>query len=213
METLIGIACRDHVILAASSSAAHSILQFKDDEDKLHPIEDNKILATTGEAGDRVQFTDFIQRNLSLNSHRQGRRTTAPAAAHFIRGELANAIRSRSPFGVNCLLGAFDPPLPELRKLAETSGKAVADGSGAYLWYLDHLGSLQQVPYGTQGYGGSFCMAILDRYYKETQTEAESVELIGQCVAEVRKRIIINNPRFTVKLINKDGIKTLPPIV
>ena len=43
-------------------------------------------------------------------------------------------------------------------------------------------------------------------------TEAESQALIATCVEEVRKRIIINNPKFCVKIINKDGIKVLDQI-
>uniref|UniRef100_A0A7S1NG49 Proteasome subunit beta n=1 Tax=Eutreptiella gymnastica TaxID=73025 RepID=A0A7S1NG49_9EUGL len=212
METVIGIACKDHVIVAASASAAHSIIQIKDTEDKLHVIDPRKILATVGEAGDRVQFTDYIARNLVLNATRQGRENTATSAAHFIRWQLANSIRSRSPYQVNCLLAAFDPPLPELKKLNEAKNESKPDGSGSYLWYMDYLGSMEKVPFATQGYGGTFCMAILDRYYKEDMTEAESQALIGRCVDEVRKRIIINNPKFCVKIINKDGIKVLDQV-
>jgi|UniRef100_A0A7S4CWQ4 20S proteasome subunit beta 4 len=210
METIIGIACKDHVIVAASAQANHSIIQIKDTEDKLHAVDSNKILATAGEAGDRVQFTDYVSRNLVLNATRQGRSNTAASAAHFIRWQLANSIRSRSPYQVFCLLAAYDNPLPELKRLNETKGENKPDGSGAYLWYMDYLGTMQQVPFATHGYGGTFCMAILDRYYKEDMTEDESKALMQKCIDEVKKRIVINNSKFCVKIINKDGIKVLP---
>lgn len=209
METLIAIACKDHVIVAASASAAHSIIQIKDTEDKLHQLDDSKILATCGEAGDRVQFTDYIARNLVLNATRTGRENTATSAAHFIRWQLANSIRSRSPYQVNCLLAAYDQPLPELTRLNEAKGENKPDGSGAHLWYMDYLGAMQAIPFGGQGYGATFCYAILDRYYKEDMTEEESKALIKKCIDEVRLRIIINNPKFCVKIINKTGIHVL----
>lgn len=34
---------------------------MKDNEDKILKIDENKLLAASGEAGDRVQFTEFIQ--------------------------------------------------------------------------------------------------------------------------------------------------------
>lgn len=48
------------------------------------------------------------------------------------------------------------------------------------------------------------------RFYREDQTEEESIALVERCVREVQKRIIINSPKFAVKIINKDGIKVLP---
>jgi 20S proteasome subunit beta 4 len=210
METIIGIACKDHVIVAASAQVDYSIIQLKDNEDKLHQVDSNKILATAGASGDRVQFTDYVSRNLVLNSTRQGRPNSASSAAHFIRLGLAEAIRSPSPYSVFCLLAAYDAPLPELQKLNEAKGESKPDGSGSYLWYLDYLGTMQRIPFGTQGYGGTFCTAIIDRYYREDLTEAESTALMAQCVAEVQKRLIISTPKFIVKIINKDGIKTLP---
>eukprot|EP00667_Euglena_gracilis_P025664 EG_transcript_30279 len=204
METLLAIACKDHVIVAGSAQANFSILLLKDTEDKLHEVDTNKILATSGAVGDRMNFADYIARNLVLNATRQGRPNSASSAAHFIRGALADAIRSPSPFEVQCLFAAFDPPLPELKKLNEAKGQSRPDGSGAYLWYLDYLGTMQRIPFGAQGYGGTFCTAIVDRFYREDQTEEESIALVERCVREVQKRIIINSPKFAVKIINKD---------
>ena len=41
-------------------------------------------------------------------------------------------------------------------------------------------------------------------------TEDESKALMQKCIDEVKKRIVINNSKFCVKIINKDGIKVLP---
>lgn len=44
-------------------------------------------------------------------------------------------------------------------------------------------------------------------------TEKEAYELMKKCVAEVKRRFIVNLPKFRVRLINKDGLKDLPVIV
>lgn len=44
-------------------------------------------------------------------------------------------------------------------------------------------------------------------------TEQEAYDLMKKCVAEVKRRFIVNLPKFRVRLINKDGLKDLPPIV
>eukprot|EP01012_Entosiphon_sulcatum_P016716 TRINITY_DN2160_c0_g1_i1.p1 TRINITY_DN2160_c0_g1~~TRINITY_DN2160_c0_g1_i1.p1 ORF type:complete len:212 (-),score=23.01 TRINITY_DN2160_c0_g1_i1:17-652(-) len=211
METLIAIACNDHVIFAGSAGAGRSIIQFKDNEDKLHVVDDNKILASSGEIGDRVNFAAWVSRNLALNANREHRNLPGSSAAHFIRAELAKSIRSSSPYVVNCLFGSFDKPLPELAKL-KAAGEAVNDGSGSQLYYLDYLGSLQRIPFGTQGYGGTFVTAILDRYWRPDQSVDESYELLRKCCDEVKKRIVISSPAFVVKVITKEGVKVLAPL-
>eukprot|EP01006_Ploeotia_vitrea_P003688 TRINITY_DN113054_c0_g1_i1.p2 TRINITY_DN113054_c0_g1~~TRINITY_DN113054_c0_g1_i1.p2 ORF type:complete len:218 (-),score=35.10 TRINITY_DN113054_c0_g1_i1:1225-1878(-) len=206
-ETLVGIACKDHVMVMGSSQAvAHGILQLKATEDKLAQVADNKILAAIGETGDRTHLCEYIARNQALNTHRQdGRMNTAPATAAFIRRTLANSLRSRSPFYCHVLFAAFDPPLPELERLKKEGKEVADDGSGSYLYWMDYLGTQQRAPYAAHGVAGSFCIAVLDRYWKVDQTEKESYELLKRCVEEIRSRISVNNPRFTVKVIDASG--------
>ena len=42
------------------------------DEDKILKVSDNLMLATMGEAGDRVQFTEYISKNILLYRMRNG---------------------------------------------------------------------------------------------------------------------------------------------
>lgn len=43
-------------------------------------MDTNKILATSGAVGDRMNFADYIARNLVLNATRQGRPNSASSA-------------------------------------------------------------------------------------------------------------------------------------
>ena len=66
MDTVIGLKGRDFVLLAADKYANSSIVRMKNDEDKLLQIDNNKILAIAGEAGDRTQFGEYIRKNVHL---------------------------------------------------------------------------------------------------------------------------------------------------
>jgi 20S proteasome subunit beta 4 len=57
------------------------------------------------------------------------------AVASFVRGELAQSLRSRKPYNVNLLLGGLDPITKK-----------------PSLYWLDYLASLVSLPYAAHGY-------------------------------------------------------------
>ena len=57
------------------------------------------------------------------------------AVASFVRGELAQSLRSRHPYTVNLLLGGMDPITKQ-----------------PHLYWLDYLASLSPLPYAAHGY-------------------------------------------------------------
>lgn len=63
------------------------------------------MMATIGEAGDRVQFTEYISKNILLYKMRNGYELGPKSAAHFTRKNLADYLRSRTPYQVNVLVG------------------------------------------------------------------------------------------------------------
>merc|ERR1712065_45539 len=151
-----------------------------------------QLMTVTGGAGDTLQFGEYIHGNVMLYKMRNGIPLSANAAANFVRGELARYLRSRTPYSVNCLLGGVD---------------SEAEGSGAHLYYLDYLASLNEVPFAAHGYGAHFNLSILDRYYKPDLSVDEAKALLRKCLSELAKRFIINLPTFTVRLVTKDGVE------
>lgn len=74
------------------------------------------------------------------------------------------------------------------------------------LFWLDYLGAMTPLPYGAQGYGAYFCTSLMDRYHYPDMDVEEAKELLRKCLEELKTRFIVNLPKFTVKLVNKDGI-------
>jgi 20S proteasome subunit beta 4 len=87
------------VLVAADASVAQSIVKFKEDEDKILTIDDDKLLSIGGPVSDRNVFGQFIKNNIHLYKFKHGfKLNTAESAGiyfiqDFIRSELARAIR------------------------------------------------------------------------------------------------------------------------
>ncbi|KAM7295249.1 proteasome subunit beta type-2 [Ixodes scapularis] len=150
MECLMGVVFKDFALLAADKTSGYSIIVLKHDEDKIHKLSDNLLMAVCGEAGDTVQFAEFIAKNIQLYKMRNGYELSPTAAANFTRRNLADYLRSRTPYSVNLLLAGFD------KQAAQPE-----------LFYMDYLATMAKVPYGAHGYGAFFLISVLDRYYRE----------------------------------------------
>lgn len=70
------------------------------DQNKIHKVSNNLLISTIGESGDTEQFTEFISKNIALYKMRNGYDLSPKAAAHFTRKNLAEYLRSRTPYQV-----------------------------------------------------------------------------------------------------------------
>jgi hypothetical protein len=134
-EVLLGITGKDFVLLASSKAAMRGATILKSSDDKTRTLNRNNLLAFSGEAGDTIQFAEFIQANISLYSMRNEVDLGPAEVASFVRGELARSLRSRKPYNVNLLLGGVDGISKE-----------------PSLYWLDYLASSAKVPYAAHGY-------------------------------------------------------------
>lgn len=195
MECLIGIQGKDFVLVAADTVSARSIVSMKQDYDKMFKLNNNLLMLVTGESGDTVQFAEYIGKNIQLYKMRNGYELSPCAAANFTRKNLADYLRSYTPYMVNLLLAGYDKD------------------EGPSLYFMDYLASLNKLPFAAHGYGSLFTMSIMDRHYYEDITLEEAQALLCKCVNEIRQRFIVNMPTFKVRCVDKDGIRDLPDIV
>merc|ERR1712025_58467 len=172
-----------------------SIMVMKSDQNKFFNLSDRLVMAVSGESGDTNQFAEYIAKNIQLYKMRNGYELSPSAAANFTRRNLADYLRSRTPFQVNLLMAGFDNESEECE-----------------LYTLDYLASMVKAPFAAHGYGGFFTTAIMDRDYRKDMSQDEAYDLLKACVREVQKRLIINLPNFQVQTISKEGIKNLEDI-
>uniref|UniRef100_A0A2K5F7D2 Proteasome subunit beta n=1 Tax=Aotus nancymaae TaxID=37293 RepID=A0A2K5F7D2_AOTNA len=82
----------DYVLVASDRVAASNIVQMKDDHDKMFKMSEKILLLCVGEAGDTVQFAEYIQKNVQLYKMRNGYELSPTAAANFTRRNLADCL-------------------------------------------------------------------------------------------------------------------------
>lgn len=104
-------------------------------------------MAAIGDTGDAIQFTEYISKNLALYKMRNGYELGPKAAAHFTRRNLADYLRSRTPYHVNLLVGGYN------------------EQEGPELHYIDYIANAKSLDYAGHGYGGIFAASIFDRYH------------------------------------------------
>ncbi|VEL23991.1 unnamed protein product [Protopolystoma xenopodis] len=191
MECLIGVRFNDFVLLATDTQAISSIISLKKDFDKMFRMSRRVLMGVCGEQGDAVQFAEFIQQNMQLYEIRNGYELSPKSAAYFTRKNLADSLRSQSPYAVNVLIAGYD------------------EETGPEMYFADYLGALVKVPYAIHGYGGLFTYGILDRYYNPNMDLDSAINLVKICVKEINKRFLVNLERFKLRQVTKDGIKDL----
>ncbi|KEG12208.1 putative proteasome beta 2 subunit [Trypanosoma grayi] len=200
-ETTIAFRCNDFVLVAAAGLNAFYYIKITDTEDKVTQLDSHKVVACTGENGPRVNFVEYIKCNMALKKMREhGRLIKTSATASYMRNTLAGAIRSRDgAYLVNCLLAGYDV-------VASDDDDCT---TGPHLYYLDYLGTMQEVPYGAHGYGASFVTAMLDRLWRPNLTAQEGADLMQKCCDEVKRRIVISNDKFICKAVTERGVELL----
>ena len=178
-------------MIAADQTNAYSIITYQSNLGKVAELSSHSLMGVSGPNADLVNFTEYVEKNIALYElSNDGLKLSTHAQANFTRGELATALR-KGPYQVNILLGGYD------------------EGVGGSLYFLDYLAALAKVNYGSQGYASNFCLSIMDRDWKEGLTQDEAVKIVEKCIKEIQVRFLINQPNFIIKVVNKEGIKTI----
>ncbi|XP_035233111.1 proteasome subunit beta type-2-like [Stegodyphus dumicola] len=194
MECLIGIAFKDFVIVAADMNVAHNIVLVRKDDDKMYKLSDHLLMLVSGEAGDTIQFAEFIAKNIQLYKMRNGYELSPTGAANYTRRNLADFLRSRTPYAVNLLMAGFDSQ------------------NGSELHYIDYLATMAKLPFAAHGYASYFVLSIMDRYYRPDMSVTEGTQLIEKCLKELNHRFLVSLPVFKVRMVDEKGIHDLPDI-
>ena len=128
-------------------------------------------MGVAGETCDRERFASYVLRNIAWNKYKTGAALDLNAIAEYTRSELAYAIRN-GPYQTNILIGGID------------------DDGKAKLFWLDYMGTMQQVGKGAHGYAGYFTSSILEDNYREGLTQEQGLAIMKKCANEMRTRFL-----------------------
>lgn len=54
--------------------------------------------------------------------------------------------------------------------------------------------------------------SIFDRFYTPEITQDQAYDIMKKCVIEIHKRFVVNQLKFNVAVVDKDGIRYLPQL-
>lgn len=199
-EALFGIKGADFVLLATDTRSIRSIVVMKGEEEKFRQLNSTAMLAYSGEAGDTVNFAEFIQRNIQLYGVRNDKELGVCAAANWTRRSLADSLRSRHPYQVNVLVGGL-----ERDNLASDPSTSLSPK----LYWIDYMAAMVELPFACHGYASYFCTSLLDRYWREGMSQDEVLGLLKLCMEELKVRFIVNFPKLAIRIIRHDGVHVI----
>ncbi|WPK25542.1 hypothetical protein PUMCH_002862 [Australozyma saopauloensis] len=193
MDIILGVRLQDCTLVATSKAATRGISVLKANDDKTRILNTHNLLAYTGEAGDTVQFAEYIQANIQLYLMRENDTELSPkATALFVRNQLATSLRSRKPYQVNVLIGGYD---------TKTDVPALS--------WIDYLGTHVELPYAAHGYAAFYCSSLFDRHYRKDMDLEAGLDLLRMCVKELEMRMPIDFKGVYVKVVGKDGVRAI----
>lgn len=188
MDSVFGITGKDFVVVVCDMSQARSIVIMKSDEDKTVELDSHKLFGVSGENGDRINFCEFIKKNLKLYEIRNDYKLSTYATANFTRQELATALR-KNPYNVNLLLAGWEEEV------------------GPSLYYIDYLASMHPVKYAAHGYASYFLSGLLDKYWENDMSRGDALDLVKKCISELRTRFMVNASQYIIKIVGQEGIE------
>lgn len=197
MESLIALEGDGFVMIAADVANARSVVVMKDDQDKIQVLDEHKLMAAAGVPGDVAKFTEHVTKDLRLSQLRSGIPMSMAAIANYTRGQLAMFLR-KSPYQCNLMLAGYDAANDVDGTPAQTS-----------LYSIDYLGTLTKLKFAAEGYAQYFVLSTLDRFWKKNMSEEDALKVLQKAINEVQKRLVINQPRFSIKVVDKDGVRVL----
>ncbi|KAL7718803.1 Proteasome subunit beta [Entamoeba marina] len=188
MDSCIGIVGKDFILFAADGNSGRGAIVVRSDFDKIYDVQGNRLFVVIGEGNDRQALSDLVQRNIALNYYRNGLQSSTPSVAHWIRRQVSDSLR-KSGYQCSMLLGGVDEQ--------------------PSLFLIDQFGTLVQEQYAAHGIGSNFVYALLDKRWHTNMELDEATALLNDCVAEIKKRVLVSSTHYTVKACYHDHVDVI----
>ncbi|MDP3966051.1 MAG: proteasome subunit beta [archaeon] len=182
--TILGIVCKDGVVMAADNQVSAGNLVMGKTEKKVFPINGYLVMAGCGMAAEIQKIPKYLAAELKLKELRSKSRPTVKQAA----GLLSNFRTSgQSAY----LLTGFNE-----------------DGS-AELYSTDPAGHVRKVEDYDASFGSGmpFVLGLLERQYKKSMVVKEGVELAKEAIKSSSQRDMGSGYGIDIYTITKEGIK------
>jgi len=191
--TVLGIVCKDGVVMAADRQVTAGNIVMRKDEKKVFVINDYLVLAGCGIAGDIQRVPKILAAELKLKELRSKSRPTIKQASSLLNNMSYSGIRQPSmiPQQAGFLLAGFN------------------ENGSTELYTIEPAGSVMKVKDYDANFGSGmpYVLGLLERQYKEGLTIEEGVELAKEALEASTQRDTGSGYGRDIYAITKEGIK------
>jgi proteasome beta subunit len=182
--TILGIVCKDGVVMAADRRATAGTIVMSKKEEKVFPINDYLVVSGAGLAMELQKIPIYLTAELKLKELRSKSRPSVKQAVNL----LSNLrITGQCAF----LIGGFNE-----------------DGT-TELYSTDPVGHITKVEDYDANFGSGmpYVLGLLERQYKKGITVKEGIELAKEAIKSSTQRDIGSGNGMDIYTITKEGIK------
>ncbi len=191
--TLVGIVCKDGVVMAADKQSTAGNIVMDKDSDKIRVINDFLAFAGTGMVSDIQRSIKIAGAELRLKELRSKSRPSVKNGANLVASMIYGSIRQPSmlQFMVGSLVGGVNE-----------------DGT-TELYTIDPSGGIKAVKTYDANFGSGmpYVLGLLERQYREGMSVKEGIELAKEAIKSSTQRDTGSGHGIDVYTITKDGIK------
>lgn len=184
--TIIGIVCKDGVVLAAEKRVTYGRLITSRTGKKVFKITDRIGITVAGLIADMQVLSKELEAMSRIYAMEQRKPIGIRAAATLLSNILYE--RKMAPFFSQTIIGGVDEEGPAIHT-------------------LDPLGSLLKDSYAAAGSGSEIALGTLERYYKEGIDTNEGKDLAIRAIRAAAKRDVLSGEGIDVMTITDKGIK------
>lgn len=194
--TVAGVSGDDYLVIAADTRMSTGYEILSRDTSKLHQLNPNSILASSGCKTDMDQLRAVLDIKTKIYKHNHRKDMTATSTAQLLSTTLYG--RRFFPYYAFNLCGGID-----------------AEGKGCLFSY-DAIGSFERTQYSANGSGQAYVIPFLDNVIgnrnrteeKPILSKEEVVELMKHAFLSAGERDIYTGDALEIMVMTKDGTTT-----
>jgi len=186
--TILGIVCKEGVVIATETRATMGTLIAHKGTKKLYQIDGHLALATAGLVGDLQVLARYL--NAEANLYRLKRDSKMPVeSAATLMSNIMNQ-RKFMPYYVQLILGGFDQ-------------------TGGHVYSLDAAGGAIPDKYTAGGSGSPYVFGVLEDLFKDDLTVDEGVDIAIRAIKAAKSRDSASGGMTNIAVITKEGFKPI----
>jgi proteasome beta subunit len=186
--TILGMVCKDGVVIASERRATMGTLIAHKTTKKLYKIDVHLALATAGLVGDLQVLSRYLSAEANLYRLKRDAKIPVKSAATL----MSNILNSRkfTPYFVQLILGGWD-------------------SAGGHIYSLDAAGGAIPDKYTAGGSGSPYVYGVLEDLYRDDITVEEGIDIAARAMCAALGRDSASGDGMDIAVITEKEFKYL----